>query len=121
MAIYYEFQIEVTNNEGSIEDPNVFLVIQNGKVLSDYLIPRNFVNDYVNSSFEDDGCIKKGFITKNELHEFAIMKMVITEDEGVVDREYFYLNEHGSLPNGLPQYVQKAFNKCLNLGETNGN
>lgn len=116
MAIYYEFQLEVTNNEGSIEDPNVFLVIQNGKVLPDNWIPYNFVKDYVNSSFEDDGSIKKGFITNNELHEFAIMKMVITEDEGCVDREYFYLNENGSLPNGLPLYVQKAFNKCLMKG-----
>ena len=116
MAVYYEFQIEVTNNEGSIEDPNVFLVIENGKVLPEMLIPNNFVKDYVNSSFEDDGCIKKGFVTENELHEFAIMKMVITEDEGCIDREYFYLNEDGSLPKGLPKYVQKAFDKCLMEG-----
>ena len=47
MAVCYEFQIEVTNNEGSIEDPNVFLVIENGKVLPEMLIPNNFVKDYL--------------------------------------------------------------------------
>mgnify|MGYP003674936092 FL=1 len=39
-----------------------------------------------------------------------------TEDEGIIDRDYIYLNEDGSLPNGLPKYVVNAFNKCMKEG-----
>ena len=46
----------------------------------------------------------------------SVSKKGILINAGVIDRDYIYLNEDGSLPNGLPQYVQKAFNKCIREG-----
>ena len=117
MATYWEFQIEVTNSEGSIEDPYVFLAIKNGKVERDRLIPNDFVKKYVDSTFEDDGSTKRGFKSKNnELHEFSILKMVYTKVDGVSDRDYFYLNSDGTLPKELPKYVINAYELCLKEG-----
>ena len=121
MTVYWEFQIEETM-AGEVQDPNVFLSILNGKVDKRYenpfdLVPNNFVSKYVNSSFFDDGVTKRGIKTNTVIEEFVIVKMYGTEDEGIIDRDYFYLNEDGSLPTKeLPKYVINAFNKCIKEG-----
>jgi hypothetical protein len=121
MAVYWEFQIEETI-AGEVQDPNVFLSILNGKVDNRYenpfdLVPNNFVSNYVDSSFFDDGVTKRGIKTNAVIKEFVIVKMYGTEDEGIIDRDYIYLNEDGSLPTKeLPKYVINAFNKCILKG-----
>mgnify|MGYP005989915437 FL=1 len=124
MAIYWEFQIEETI-DGEVQDPNVFMSIIDGKISKKYgdvLIPNNFASLYVYSSFVDDGVKKRGFTNSGDIYnapftrEFVIVKMTDSEDEGIIDRDYIYLNEDGSLPNGLPKYVQKAFDKCIKEG-----
>ena len=127
MAVYWEFQIEETiGNE--VQDPNVFLSILNGKIDKRYskpfdLVPNHFAIKYVSSSFIEDGVTRRGyksngdFLTAPFTEEFVIVKMVGTEDEGIIDRDYIYLNQDGSLPTKeLPQYVINAFNKCLKEG-----
>ena len=128
MSYYWEFQIEQTI-DGEVQDPDVFLSIYNCKECKwmGTLIPKNFKEKYVTSHFMDDGIIKRGIKVEGDTNnpplpiteEFVIVKMNVTEDEGVINRDYIYLNEDGSLPNGLPQYVQKAFNKCIKEGESN--
>ena len=128
MAVYWEFQIEETiGNE--VQDPNVFLSILNGKIDKRYskpfdLVPNHFALKYVSSSFIEDGVTRRGyksngdFLTAPFTEEFVIVRMVGTEDEGIIDRDYIYLNQDGSLPTKeLPQYVINAFNKCIKEGE----
>ena len=124
MAIIWEFQIEETLG-GDVQDPNVFMSIIDGKISKKYgeiLVPNNFASLYVYSSFVDDGVQKRGFTNTGDIYntpftkEFVIVKMTGTEDEGIIDRDYIYLNEDGSLPNGLPKYVVNAFNKCMKEG-----
>jgi|TARA_R110000782_G_scaffold32502_1_gene79186 hypothetical protein len=128
MAVYWEFQIEKTIS-GEVQDPNVFLSILDGKVDKRYdkpftLVPNNFASLYVYSSFIDDGVRKRGYKNTGDFYnapfiqEFVIVKMYGTEDEGIIDRDYIYLNQDGSLPTKeLPQYVINAFNKCIKEGE----
>jgi len=128
MSVYWEFQIEETI-AGEVQDPYVFLSILNGKVDKRYenpfdLVPENFSLKYVFSSFIDfDGVRRRGYKNTGNFHkadyteEFVIAKMTGTEDEGIIDRDYIYLNEDGSLPTKeLPKYVIDAFNKCMKKG-----
>ena len=125
MSIYWEFQIEETI-EGEVQDPNVFMSIIDGKIYKKYgstLVPKNFTNKYVYSFFIDsDGVKRRGYKNKGSWHkpgfteEFVIVKMYCTKDEGIIDRDYIYLNEDGSLPNRLPKYIHKAFQKCIKEG-----
>jgi hypothetical protein len=127
MAVYWEFQIEETiGNE--VQDPNVFLSILNGKIDKRYgkpfdHVPNHFSLKYVSSSFIEDGVTKRGyknngdFCTAPLTEEFVIVRMYGTEDEGIIDRDYIYLNQDGSLPTKeLPKYVINAFNKCIKEG-----
>jgi len=130
MTIYWEFQIEETIG-GEVQDPNVFLSILDGKIDKRYskpfdLVPNQFALTYVSSSFIEDGITKRGyknngdFLTAPLTQEFVIVKMCGTEDEGIIDRDYIYLNQDGSLPTKeLPQYVINAFNKCIKLSWEN--
>ena len=125
MAIYWEFQIEETLG-GEVQDPNVFMSIIDGKISKKYgaiLVPNNFASTYVYSSFMDfDGVRRRGYKNTGDFYnapftkEFVIVKMYGTDEEGIIDRDYIYLNEDGSLPNGLPKYVINAFNKCIKEG-----
>ena len=127
MTVYWEFQIEETIG-GEVQDPNVFLSILDGKIDKRYdkpfdLVPNHFAIKYVSSSFIEDGVTRRGyksngdFLTAPFTEEFVIVRMVGTEDEGIIDRDYIYLNQDGSLPTKeLPQYVINAFNKCLKEG-----
>ena len=124
MATYWEFQIEETI-DGEVQDPNVFMSIIDGKISKKYgevLIPNNFASLYFFSSFVDDGVKKRGFTNSGDIYnppftrEFVIVKITGSEDEGIIDRDYIYLDQDGSLPNGLPKYVQKAFDKCIKEG-----
>tara|TARA_R110002050_G_scaffold267434_1_gene409116 strand:- start:2571 stop:2960 length:390 start_codon:yes stop_codon:yes gene_type:complete len=127
MSIYWEFQIEETIGD-EVQDPNVFLSILDGKIDKRYdkpfdLVPNHFAIKYVSSSFIEDGVTRRGyksngdFLTAPFTEEFVIVRMVGTEDEGIIDRDYIYLNQDGSLPTKeLPQYVINAFNKCLKEG-----
>ena len=124
MSIYWEFQIEETI-EGEVQDPNVFMSIIDGKISKKYgevLVPNNFASLYVYSSFVDDGVKKRGITNDGDIYnatftrEFVIVKMTSTEDEGIIDRDYIYLNQDGSLPNGLPKYIKKDFEKCIKEG-----
>ena len=126
MAVYWEFQIEETIGD-EVQDPNVFLSILDGKIDKRYdkpfdLVPNHFALKYVSSSFIEDGVTRRGyksngdFLTAPFTEEFVIVKMVGTEDEGIIDRDYIYLNEDGSLPTKeLPKYVVDAFDKCIKL------
>ena len=127
MSIYWEFQIEETIGD-EVQDPNVFLSILDGKIDNRYgkpfdLVPNHFAIKYVSSSFIEDGVTRRGyksngdFLTAPFTEEFVIVKMVGTEDEGIIDRDYIYLNQDGSLPTKeLPKYVINAFNKCMKEG-----
>ena len=127
MGVYWEFQIEETIAD-EVQDPNVFLSILDGKIDKRYgkpfdLVPNNFAEKYVHSYFIDDGVKKRGhnhngaFFNTPHTEEFVIVKMTGTEDEGIIDRDYIYLNEDGSLPTKeLPKYVIDAFNKCMKEG-----
>ena len=126
MAVYWEFQIEETIGD-EVQDPNVFLSILDGKIDKRYdkpfdLVPNHFAIKYVSSSFIEDGVTRRGyksngdFLTAPFTEEFVIVRMVGTEDEGIIDRDYIYLNEDGSLPTKeLPKYVVDAFDKCIKL------
>ena len=126
MAVYWEFQIEETIGD-EVQDPNVFLSILDGKIDKRYdkpfdLVPNHFAIKYVSSSFIEDGVTRRGyksngdFLTAPFTEEFVIVRMVGTEDEGIIDRDYIYLNQDGSLPEKeLPKYVVNAFNKCIEL------
>ena len=126
MAVYWEFQIEETIGD-EVQDPNVFLSILDGKIDKRYdkpfdLVPNHFGIKYVSSSFIEDGVTRRGyksngdFLTAPFTEEFVIVRMVGTEDEGIIDRDYIYLNEDGSLPTKeLPKYVVDAFDKCIKL------
>ncbi len=129
MGVYWEFQIEETLENGEVQDPNIFLSILDGKVDKRYdkpfdLVPANFPLKYVYTSFIDsDGVKRRGYKNKGSwqkagyTEEFVIVKMTGTEDEGIIDRDYIYLNEDGSLPTKeLPKYVVDAFNKCMKEG-----
>ena len=126
MAVYWEFQIEETIGD-EVQDPNVFMSIINGKISQKYgaiLVPNNFALKYVYSTFIDfDGVRQRGYKITGDFHdpdciqEFVIVKMYATEDEGIIDRDYIYLNQDGSLPEKeLPKYVINAFNKCMKEG-----
>ena len=124
MAVYWEFQIEETIG-GEVQDPHVFLSILDGKIDKRYgkpfdLVPTLFALKYVSSSFIDDGVTRRGYKNNGDFYyaprteEFVIVKMYGTEDEGIIDRDYIYLNEDGSLPTKeLPKYVVDAFDKCI--------
>ena len=129
-SFYWELAVEHRDKHGDlIDDTHVLMSITKGKIDKDVRsISDNFditLDQIINTWFVDDGIEKRGFKNYDgSTFEFVIIKNEGNDEDGILDRDWIYINPKGSqIQTGhyweniweveLPDYVNKAFKKLV--------
>ena len=119
--VSYEFDWECLSKDGEVLDHNHFFSFDSKTTIAEY---RNESKQFPRIDLSNlDPCgIRKEREENGDYYQFVVVRDESNEDDGLVDRDWAYLNEDNELTTfccgtEIPKYVKKFFQ--LATGEQN--
>jgi len=110
--VSYEFDWETMSKDGEVLDHNHFFSFDSKTTIAEYKKQRG--NSRIDLSRLDPYGIEKEREDNGDYSQFVIVRDESNEDDGLVDRDWAYLNEDNELTvfdggTEVPKFVKKFF------------